>query len=136
MDEPREKERLLKKRESFHLNRVARFVVTDHFKEDCLSFLLNKKFKKQYLYAVYEHEDNFNCGSWSKCVLKHWSLLNLKVTMSHKHYLIWYKENPNWKRITHVILFYMDRMVIWVLGVCWRVWIIVRLWEKQIMGMN
>lgn len=82
--------------EGFSKDRVARFVITDHFKEDFVSDALDKVTKNMgnnfFLYSAYEHKEDYTCICEKKVVKQNSVYLTLSVLQPHKHYLIWYKE--------------------------------------------
>ena len=79
----------LYKYNAFCCENIARFVITNQFKDDYVSELLEKpseeKDKKNFfLYAVYEHDENFVCIGERKTFEKNSDYLMFTVSQLHK----------------------------------------------------
>ena len=93
-----------KKYEGFNKKNIARFVIANHFKKDFVLKVLTNLSKNQgdcfFLYAVYEHEENYTCIRERKTFERNKVYLTLRVSLPHKHYLLWCKQRSAMKRKT------------------------------------
>ena len=89
---------LMSKYEGFDPSRVVLFIVTNFFEEGYMKEKIEKLNSKrlQYLYCVYEHDEDLDCGRFTKRLLINQAMLIWKSLNHINIILIWFKVK-NWK---------------------------------------